>query len=363
MTDLGEALDALDIGEWLDSQAIDYRENRGSRGMQLNIKECPVCGNASWKVYLNAETGLGNCFAGDHPPGENFNKWKFIRACTSDVSTAAVIESVKLFSESRGWRPKRVKSEKVNEKVEWEMPAHLPLPIKGRNLKYLENRGVDLELATYFHLGYCASGYFRYKVYGDWRFMDFSKRILIPIYDLDGKLKTFQGRDITGTHERKYLFPPGLAATGALLYNGHNVKDTHRVVVGEGAFDVIAIKRAMDEDPALRDVVPVGTFGKHLSHGPGDTQQMRFLDLRNRGVSDVTLMWDGEVRATDDAVQAGLVLTQLGFQVRVAMLPPMRDPNEVVPSVVRRAFYEAIPLTRLGAAKIMLRRREMNRNM
>jgi DNA primase len=105
----------------------------------------------------------------------------------------------------------------------------------------------------------------------------YNRRVLIPIYDLDGKLVSFQGRDITGTAEKKYLFPPGYArATGEHLYNGHNVIGRPSdVVVGEGAFDVIAIKVAFDADPTLRDVVPVGTFGKHLSHGAPQTPSWR----------------------------------------------------------------------------------------
>lgn len=358
--ELREILDTIDMDDWLDSNGIEYRKTRGSSGMQLNVKECPVCGNSKWKVYLGASTGLGNCFAGDHPPGKNFNKWVFIRAATPDVSTSALIDGLKAFGESRGWRPKRVVSEEVSNKADWTLPENYPIPIAGKNLKYLTNRGIGADLARYFKLSYCLKGFFRYRSEGNWRFMDFSRRILIPVYDLDGNLVTFQGRDITGTAEKKYLFPPGLLGSGRFLYNGFNVQNTTRVVVGEGAFDVIAMKKAFDDEPDLRDVVPVGTFGKHLSYGPGDTQQGEFLKLRDRGVQSVTLMWDGEVQATDDAITAGIKLQELGFSVRIAMLPKDKDPNEVPPSVVIRAYYDAVPLTRVGAVSIMMQRRKMN---
>lgn len=50
-----------------------------------------------------------------------------------------------------------------------------------------------------------------------------------------------------------------------------------------------ALKIAMDAEPALRDVVPIGPFGKHLSNSPGaDDQLAKFLRLKNeRWVEEV----------------------------------------------------------------------------
>ena len=58
--ELEEALDRIDMEAWLDAEGIDYKITRGSRGTQINVKECPCCGNSNWKVYLNADNGLGN---------------------------------------------------------------------------------------------------------------------------------------------------------------------------------------------------------------------------------------------------------------------------------------------------------------
>lgn len=359
--ELGELLDALDMADWLDAQNLDYKVTRGSSGIQLNVRECPVCGNGRWKVYLNASNGLGNCFAGDHPPGENFTKWRFIRAAIPDVSGRRVVESIKAHVESRGWRPKRLKAAETADASDWTLPASIELPYEGRNLAYLDNRGIDATLAAYFKLRFCTDGHFRYRLLGEWRFMGFANRILIPVFDLDGRMVTFQGRDITGEQEPKYLFPPGLSSSGTQLYNGQNVRDTKRIAVAEGVFDVFALKKALDEDEALRDVVPVGTFGKHLSYGPGDTQQGKFMALKARGVEEVTFFWDGEVRATDDALAAARKLRELGFRTRIAMLPKERDPNEVTAAVVRECFYKAIAIgTRLAEVEVMTRRRAMN---
>jgi DNA primase len=369
--ELKELIELVDLQSYLEREGITYRPTIGSRGPQFNVRECPVCGSRDWKVYLNQETGLGNCFAGSHvdvarmadfPP--NFNKFGFIRA-TMGVEThpAAVIERIKALARDAGWKRKRTVAVATKvDKGSPTLPPSLSLPIHGKNLAYLENRGIDLATANYFGLSYCHEGGFVYYLSdGLRRVQSYSRRVLIPIYDLDGKLVSFQGRDILGTQDPKYLFPPGYSSTGEFLYNGHNVIGTKRVVVGEGAFDVMAIKLALDRDPDLRDVVAVGTFGKHLSYGTPTSQVAKFEALKARGIEEVTIMWDGEVTATDDAIEAGKRLAGIGLRVRIALLPPEKDPNEVPPNVVREAFYKAVTLRSVSAIEVALARRAMNK--
>lgn len=358
--DLGELLDSIDVESWLDSQGIDYRVGRGSSGRQLNIRTCPTCGSDQWKTYLNADSGLGNCFAGGHPPGETFNKWKYIRAHLNEANGRQVIEHIKAHVEGRGWIAKRTTSVIVQTPVELKLPDSFALPHGGQNISYLVNRGITDAVTAYFHLRYCHKGWFGYTLDGQEKWMKFDERVLIPVFDLDGKMVNFQGRDITGTQEPKYLFPPGLSSTGQHLLNGMNVKSTKRIAIGEGAFDIAALKLALDGDAALRDVIPVATFGKHLSFGSPESQESKFAVLRDRGVEEATFFWDGTIDATDAAVKAGFLLKKLGLRVRVAMLPPDLDPNEVPASVVREAFYQATPLTMPSAVLIMTKRRRMN---
>lgn len=359
MNELQEILEHIDVESYLDTHGVDYIRTRGRSGVQLNIKTCPVCGNDQRKVYINADTGLGNCFAGSHPPDQKFNKWSLIAALQPEMTKRQLFEHIKAIAEGRSWLPKR-KTEKVDEKPTLLLPESVELPYNGRNIKYLSKRGITNEMCSYFHLRFCHEGSFPYKLDGEWKRQDFSQRVLIPVFDLDGKMVTFQGRDITDAHPKKYQFPPGLAATGSHLFNGMNVRDTKRIVIGEGAFDVIALKAALDEDPSLRDVIPVGTFGKHLSIGQGDTQEAKFRELYARGVREATFMWDGEIAATDAAVKAGAFLKSLGFTVRIGLLPKDRDPNEVDAATVRSTYFKAIPLTSVSSVQIVMQRRLLN---
>lgn len=361
-SDLADAIESLDIEYWLDREGIQYRKTTGSHGVQLNVKTCPVCGCGNWKVYLNAETGLGNCFHGDCQA--KFNKWKFISAYLGNLSKRQVVDHIKAVSEETGWRPKKEVNhaqENVFENTRFFMPEMIDIAdaIRKhgsgfRSAKYLYDRNITFESIEYFKLGDCLTGYFQYrKADGNIGYQDYSGRIIIPIFDIDGKTVTFQGRDYTGESPKRYLFPPGLNATGTLFYNGWNFDGHDQIVIGEGVFDCIAIRQAFKKETALNKVLPVASFGKHISLSSGG--QIDYLKkLRDKGLKVCTFMWDGEVEALKDAVKAALEVAKLGLTVRVATLPKDRDPNECTPEEVIKAFWEAVPINRLSAIKFLL---------
>lgn len=353
---LQELLDDLDFESWLDAEGVEYKVTHGRSGTQLNVKCCPVCGSNGWKVYLGADTGLGNCFAGDHPPGENFNKFKFVRAHLGTASARETIGAIEAFVRGSVWRPRRVASAPPPKPEHPpELPPSLPLPIKGRNLKYLIERDIDLTTAEAFGLRYCHSGRFNYEWQGKPAWQDYSQRIIVPVFGLDGAFVGFQGRDITGTKDKKYLFPPMFASTGQLLYNAHAARGAARIVVGEGVFDVMAIAQAVRGDPTLGDMVPVGTFGKHLSNRiDGNDQMAQLIELRRLGLKEVVMMWDAEPAALEAAIEAGNQIRTLGLTARIALLPAGRDPNEVPAEEVRRAICAAPALTAMSEVRLRL---------
>lgn len=350
--ELQEVLATIDIEAWMDREGVRYRPTRGSRGAQLNVKECPVCGNSNYKVYINANTGLGNCFHGDCET--KFNKWKFITASLG-LPTRDSIDHVKMVAREQGWRPPRKAAAVTIARGDLSLPESVALPHAGRNLRYLDNRNITGDIAAYFELRMSVRGVFDYiGDDGEPMSQDYANRVIIPIFDLEGKLVSFQGRDITGLADKKYLFPPGFASTGEHLFNGHNAIGAEHIVIGEGVFDVAAIKAALDEDMTLRDVVPVGSFGKHLSIGAETSQLAKLMQLREYGLKTITIMWDGELRALQDAIKTALMLKSVGFVARVAILPKDKDPNEVAALEVRNAFYRAEVVTPALATKLLL---------
>lgn len=332
----------LDFGFFLDRESIPYKMGRGVSGMQFNIKTCPdqSCQDSRWRTYMGDESGRGNCFV----CGNGFNKLSFIHKYLGHEDWRETLNYTRELLKEQGYRPKRVAMAAVSD-ANVELPASVPLPTEdGSNLVYLENRGFNADICRYFKFRYCQFGWWRFKdEEGKNQTQNFSNRVIIPVYDLDGNLKTFQGRDLSGVSNRKYLFPKELPGTGRYLYNGQNVLATDSVCMGEGAFDVAALKLALDEEEGLRHVVPIGSFGKHLSYGSevGDDQLGRFNQLKRRGLKFVTIMWDGEEKALIAALNAAKLITGLGLTARVALLPADKDPNEVPAAVVRQAYHEA----------------------
>lgn len=356
--ELKELLDSIDVESYLDREGLTYRLTRGSSGQQLNLKYCPVCGGSEFKVYLNADSGLGNCFHGSCD--SRFNKFSFIRANLGAVSVAETIRHIKTVASEHGWRQKRTVKYVVDEDLgELKFPDSIELPFGGKNLKYLTDRGITPEIASYFYLRYSKSGVFKYRDGDRERYQDYSARVIIPIYDFEGALVSFQGRDMTGAAERKFLFPPGYASTGKYLYNGYNAMRSKRVVLCEGFFDVASAKMALDEDVSLRDVTPIGSFGKHLSNGGSDDQVGEFLKLKKVGLREVCIAWDGEKSAMTAAVKTALVLNSCGLKVSVAFLPKGCDPNEIPRHTFRAAYSGAMIVNRSTVVKVLAKINEI----
>jgi len=345
---LQEVLDALNMAEFLDSEAVDYKETHGSSGRQLNIRECPVCGTAKWKVFMNKETGLGNCFSGSCQA--RFTKWSFIRSLLN-LDNSGTFRVITTYVNGAGFIPARriVLPEK---KSLLELPESITLPYYSKNIRYLAERGITTAMAKHFELRYCEEGFFYYERDGMPRAMPFHRRVIIPIHNLDGDLVSFQGRDVTGDAERKYMFPPGFASTGKYLYNGHRCKGLSEIVVGEGVFDCFSLHKAFYE----QGIGSIATFGMHLSESVSDTNDQigEFIKLKHEGLRKVTFFWDSERAAIQKAVKAALTLRKYGLKTQIALLPEGLDPNEASLRDTLYAYETAKEVTPLAASNLLM---------
>ncbi len=362
-SELTEILDSLDIADFLEYEGIDYRERTGSSGPQFNIQECPACGDRKWRVWINQESGLGNCFHGDCHQ-KTFNKYSFIREQLDNPPAKDVVTYLKRLAVRHGWKPKRKAAVAAAPVVTAGalFPSRcVTIPDeKGNHMAYLQDRGISAAMSKEFGLHYCDRGYFSWSISIGEReaFQYYGERIVIPIFDLLGHQVTFQGRDITGLSDRKYLFPPGLPASGRYLYGGHLVKGVKEIVVTEGAFDCWSVLKALRANVDLAGVGVVATFGMHLSDNPssdGDDQVGCFVKLQRLGLQRVTFMWDGERRALRKALDAAMRLQRLGLRSRVAILPNGKDPNEMRPEEVINCYYSAKDLAIPGQKMKLLR--------
>lgn len=352
---------SISLDDLLSWEALDFKETSGHRGAQLNIRECqnPDCDSEKWKVYANAESGQGNCFS----CGATFNVFSFVRMMLKkrggNPSNSDVGRYIADVARKLGYRPKRKETVTVAvEEGDVELPFSVALPYENGNHPYLEGRGISGEWAKRYHLRFSSFGHNKYQdTKGELIKQSFADRIIIPVYDLNGKLVTFQGRDITGFAEQKYKFAGGLPGTGRYLYQGHvalALKAKH-VVMCEGAFDVIPAQIALSMFEQTKGVVAIGSWGKHLtSAADGDDQVQAFQRLKRAGLETVTIMWDGEPEAYEAALKAADDLLKIGLTPRIALLPKGKDPNEVDAVTVVSAYATAKPYTRLSALRMRM---------
>ncbi|SDD13284.1 DNA primase [Sphingomonas sp. YR710] len=207
---------------------------------------------------------------------------------------------------------------------------------------YVKKRGLDDKLVRAFGIGFAPDSRGKLKMalatHGHDKLIEtglliqvddkepydrFRGRLIIPIRDQRGRVIAFGGR-IIGDGEPKYLNSPEtpLFDKGRTLFNIDRAapasRKSGRAIVVEGYMDVIALAKAGIDEA----VAPLGTA---LTE-----QQMEKLW---RLVDAPILCFDGDKAGQKAAVRAGeraLPVLTVGKTLRFAMLPPGKDPDDIV---------------------------------
>lgn len=196
--------------------------------------------------------------------------------------------------------------------------------ISEPHIKYLEGRGFDPEELEFYHniLGTTDIG--------TWNGIDFRYRVIIPVFDVDGNLCTFQGRDYTGRQELRYkCCPVDMAVTHHkhLLYGAELARNRDRIVVVEGVFDQWRM------GPGA-----VATFGTSLTR-----EQVNLLT----NWKEVILLFDPEPEAQAHAHEYANDIASCGISVEVCAAEfgldkngNPRDPGDLTPDEARGIMAE-----------------------
>jgi len=251
----------------------DYIEERYSvavvsGGRQLKLSgPCPFCGEdrPDMRLYVNPETGLGDC----KHCGTAFGPVKFVMA-----AEGCSMRQARELIDGQGDGYVRERPE-VGVAPSIPLPRVVPIADFPDAEAYLFARRIPSEAVKRFGLCYCTTNIevqdHVYRTKG---------RIIIPIYGADGRLASWQGRDITGKSKLKYLFPPGFKGA-EYLYNAQAIpKNPDYLVIVEGVFDAIGWWLA-----GVKNVV--ATFGKKIS-----SQQVEMV--RSINPKMVFIAWDAD---------------------------------------------------------------------
>ena len=222
---------------------------------------------------------------------------------------------------------------------------------------YLASRGVSEETCLKFRLGYAPDGWdFLVNLSGGsgWTLDDFAaagltavrpsgsgaydrlrNRVIFPIFDVRGRVAGFGGRAL-GDETPKYLNSPetSVFSKGASLYGLDAAKDgivrDDRVVVVEGYVDcIMAHQYGVD--------CVVATLGTALTS--------QHVSVLRRYTENMVLLFDGDDAGRKAAERSADIFLEQEVDVRVVLLPPDKDPDELLREEGRDAFR-----ARLGGA-------------
>lgn len=196
--------------------------------------------------------------------------------------------------------------------------------ISEPHIKYLEGRGFDPEELEFYHNIKGTTDV------GTWNGIDFRYRVIIPVFDVDGNLCTFQGRDYTGRQELRYkCCPVNMAVTHHkhLLYGAELARNRDRIVVVEGVFDQWRMGPGS-----------VATFGTSLTR-----EQVNLLT----NWKEVILLFDPEPEAQAHAREYANDIASCGISVEVCAAEfgldkngNPRDPGDLTPDEARGIMAE-----------------------
>jgi DNA primase len=231
----------------------------------------------------------------------------------------------------------------------------------GRNEihDYLDNRGIDLDLARGNGLGLSFNHWNGLKDHllkagvtektqleaglikasqkagsSGGYFDVFRNRLMFPVSDPEGRVVAFAGRVVpseTNTDLAKYINSPGtdIYKKGHLLYGYHQARSHMRamglVFLVEGYFDYLALVQA-----EVKNVV--------ASMGTALTQEQ--INLLRGQVKEVYLLFDGDAAGQKAASRALPALLNVELDGKVITLPQEHDPDTFVRTFGQNGIFQ-----------------------
>lgn len=186
----------------------------------INI-QCPFCTDTSNHLGFNIKENYFNCWKCINDNGTGYHSiYDVIKKLVPNENINYILKTYNFKTEI---------TEKINKKKNKNIEIKLPGgKLKSYHNNYLLDRG--------FNPNYLET---KYKLVGTNHLGDYKYRIIAPIY-FQGKLVSYQGRDITGQSEQRYKAcskDKEIIHHKHILYNLDNCKKDF-VVVTEGITDV-----------------------------------------------------------------------------------------------------------------------------
>jgi len=224
---------------------FDYYESSGGNIRIVGGLECPYC-NKKGKLYVKPSKHWIYCFH----CSKNYNLIEFV----SDFEGISKAEARKLLTENKApdhkYTPTKPKAEIKTDPKQY-FPSLTELP--QRAIDYFAHRNIPTSALRHFRVLYSPSN----DIFND-KLIYTSDRVIFPIFDINGKLHSWQGRDISGKSSVKYLMSPDCKPSQHLFNADRVPKNPDYLIVTEGVMDTIGwFKNGFKN--------AVATFGKKIS--------------------------------------------------------------------------------------------------
>ena len=267
---------------------------------------CPFCNHKKPKLIVNVKTGQYNCWT-CHP--QTKGKTPVSLLVKLGVENERILEMKSYFKSDRTkLEDDRDKSVFLPKEFESFTKNDGSLEYR-RAVAYLKMRGIQASDVLKYNLGYCKTGRYRNK-------------IVVPSYDKSGKLNYFVARSYEKDPFLKYDAPA--VTKTEIMGMEYFINWQVPVILCEGAFDAIAIKR---------NAIPL--FGKSIP-------KSLMLKLVESQVKTVYLALDND--ALKEALTYSQTLLDHGKEVYLIELEG-KDPSDLGFEKMTQLLQQAKPLT------------------
>jgi len=288
--------------------------SKKTSGNNVSFK-CPLCNHHKHKLEVDLNTQYWHCWVCNSKGRKLYTLFKKINA------TISQLKDLNKYVDSY------IKIKEVDE-THVSLPPEFRLIINGnktnpefRNaLMYLKNRGLTKEDIIRYGIGYCETG-------------QYEKMIIIPSYDIKGKLNFFTGRSYYKDASFKHKNPKvSKDIIGFDLFINWN----QPITIVEGAFDAIAVKR---------NAIPL--FGKIIL----DNLKKKIIEKQ---VNTVYIALDSDARSK--ALDICQYFINNGIRVHLIELQD-KDPSELGYREITKVKQITQPVTGSG---LMLKQMGLN---
>lgn len=204
-------------------------------------------------------------------------------------------------------------------------------------VRFLASKGVDGKIAEHCGVVKARSGGGHYDA--------FRNRVMFPIIEVNGQVIAFGGRALDPDENAKYINSPetALFKKSRTVYGLNlartTISETNQVLVVEGYTDVIAVSEA-----GIRNVVACLGTATTPDH----------LRLLGRYADEIVFVYDGDAAGMKAALRHIEIFEQASADVKVAVLPAGKDPDEVIKEIGVEGFRKCID-ERLSLVEYQLR--------